>query len=56
MTYKLCANTSSEPGGERCRSLPVVGHIYCLACRVAQGGYNRYNPNPKSVSSRSIIE
>jgi hypothetical protein len=23
-------------------------HIYCLACRVATGGYNRYNRNWKA--------
>ncbi len=38
-----CANQSREPGGLKCKNRAVPGHIYCDPCRIALGGYNRYN-------------
>ena len=36
---RRCANGNKEV---RCENTRVLGHIYCNACRVALGGYNRY--------------
>lgn len=36
-----CANSNKE---QSCQRIATPGHIYCNPCRVANGGYNRYNP------------
>lgn len=37
---KLCANSSKQ---HHCPRLPMLGHIYCIECYVANRGY--YSPN-----------
>jgi hypothetical protein len=39
-----CANQSDAGGAEKCQQPATTGHIYCTKCRIANGGYNRYNP------------
>lgn len=40
---RRCANNGDQPEW-KCRSNAVPGHIYCKPCRLATGGYDRYNP------------
>jgi hypothetical protein len=37
-----CANNNEKQ--PLCRAAPTPGHIYCDPCRIACGGYDRYNP------------
>lgn len=41
---EYCENSSSEQNGPKCKNRAVQGHIYCDPCRIACGGYLRYNP------------
>jgi hypothetical protein len=42
-----CANSNKS---NRCHHEAQLGHIYCKPCRLATGGYDRYNPAaPKSA-------
>ena len=44
---EMCANSSKE---HRCANRAELGHIFCKPCRLALGGYDRYNrPAPKSA-------
>lgn len=38
---EICANRKKNTACDR-RATP--GHIYCKPCRLATGGYDRYNP------------
>jgi hypothetical protein len=40
-----CCNQNKET---KCGRDKVPGHIYCNSCRVATGGFNRYNPPRQS--------
>lgn len=42
--YGTCANQSPNAGGTKCSRDHEGGSIYCKPCRVACGGYDRYNP------------
>jgi hypothetical protein len=44
-----CANSSREKGGSKCKNAAVEGHIYCDPCRLALGGYHRYNRPAKRI-------
>lgn len=45
-----CANSSREKHGPKCKRDAVKGHIYCDPCRLAVGGYNRYN-SPRALNA-----
>jgi hypothetical protein len=44
-----CANHSAK--NRECERPATPGHIYCKPCRLATGGYDRYNP--PAVSNRN---
>lgn len=41
-----CANQGDS---QKCNQLALRGHIYCPQCRLANGGYDRYNP-PREIA------
>jgi hypothetical protein len=45
---EYCENSSQEQGGLKCKARAVHGHIYCKPCRLANGGFDRYNTPAKS--------
>lgn len=40
---KRCENLGKA---QNCGNSAASGHIYCKPCRLATGGYDRYNPHP----------
>jgi hypothetical protein len=48
-----CANSSNEKGGQKCSAKAVKGHIFCDPCRIATGGYQRHNPQPRHNATQT---
>jgi len=49
---KECMNSTKEM---KCERVTEPGHIYCTPCRIANGGYLRYNqPAPKKRTKSTV--
>lgn len=44
---KACANSNKY---SRCDNKAETGHIYCTSCRLATGGYMRYNRSARTTA------